>query len=95
MLHSPVPAWEVMKTDSNIDYTETKKRREFHILLQYLVKSHIADSYLNHLNIFTDGPILENEQAGAGFVMPGFKTGEEKKEGKKACTLEKQSLYFL
>ena len=43
-------------------------------ILSYLVQSHIANNYSNHLKVFTDGSVLENEQACPGFVIPEIKT---------------------
>ena len=48
MSFSPLPAWELMKADYDINYTDTKKKkkkkRENPHILSYLVKSHIADN---------------------------------------------------
>ena len=52
---------------------ETNKEENPHIL-SYLVQSHIANNYSNHLKVFTDGSVLENEQACPGFVIPEIKT---------------------
>ena len=71
--YSPVSAWELMKADFDVDYTKRKKEENINIL-SYSVKSHFADNYLNHFHIFTHGSVLENEQAGAGFLIPEFKT---------------------
>ena len=46
-------------------------------ILSYLLKSCVADNYSNHLRMFTCGPVLENEQAGAGFIITDFKTERE------------------
>ena len=67
-----------MKADFDIDYTEMMKEEKPHVLA-YLVKSHIADNCSNHLKMFTDGSVLENEQGGAGFLIPEFKTGGKKR----------------
>ena len=61
MSYSQTPAWELMKADHlDTDYTEMKKEEHPHILL-YLAKSHIADNYSDHLKMFTDGSLLEND----------------------------------
>ena len=79
MTYSATPDWEVMKADFDIDYTVMKKQENPHIL-SYLIKHHIADIYSNHLNIHTDGSVLQNEAADAFFlffvvvVIPEFKT---------------------
>ena len=61
-----------MKVDFDTEYSEMKKEENRHIL-PYIVKSHLADSS-NHLKIYTDGSVVENEEAGAGFVIPESKT---------------------
>ena len=68
-------------TDFNIDEkmekNKGKKGGNPHIL-SYLLKSCVADNYSNHLRMFTCGPVLENEQAGAaGFIITDFKTERE------------------
>ena len=73
MIYSPTPDYELMKADFDTEYTEMKKEENRHIL-SYIVKSHLADNNSNHLKIYTDGSVVENEQAGAGFVIPEFKT---------------------
>ena len=53
--------------------------------------------------MFIDGSVLENEQAGAGFVIPEFKTKKKKKKKKEeernkekeTSTYERESLYLL
>ena len=52
------------------------KKEENRHILSYIVKSHLADNNSNHLKIYTDGSVVENEQAGAGFVISEFKTEE-------------------
>ena len=74
MIYSPTPDYELMKADFDTEYTEMKKEENRHIL-SYIVKSHLADNS-NHLKIYTDGSVVENEQAGAGFVISEFKTEE-------------------
>ena len=53
MICSPTPGWELMKADFDIEYTEMKKEENPHTL-SYMVKSHLADNYSNHLKIYTD-----------------------------------------
>ena len=86
MIYSPVLDWELMMADFAIEYTEMKKEENPHILSQR-VKSHLADSS-NHLKIYAYGSVLENEQAGAGFDIPEFKTE------KKVSTQERKDLYL-
>ena len=42
--------------------------------------------------MFIDGSVLENEQAGAGFVIPEFKTKKKKKKKKKKERKKKKLL---
>ena len=88
MSYSPTPDWELMKADFDINYTEMNKEENPHILSQ-LIQSHIANNYSNHLKIFTDGSVLENEQACPGFVIPEIKKTD------KASTQEKLYLHLL
>ena len=62
MSYSPIPALELMEAAFDSDYTEMKKEENLHIL-SYVIKYHIADNYSNHLKLFTDGSVSENEQA--------------------------------
>ena len=86
---TPTPDWELMKTNFDTEYTEMNKEENPHIL-SYIVKSHLTQNYSNHLKIYTDGSALENEQAGAEFVIPEFKTKKNK-----VSTVEREDLYLL
>jgi ribonuclease HI len=46
------------------------------------VNAHIDSNYANHLKIYTDGSVLDNEQAGAAFVIPHFKIEKSYSIGK-------------
>ena len=72
MIYSPTPEWELMKADFDKEHTEMKKEDNPHIL-SYIVISHFPDTCSNRLKMYTDGSVLKNE-AGAGFVIPEFKT---------------------
>ena len=74
-----------MKADFAIEYTGMKKEENPHVLSQR-VKSHLVD-YSNHLKIYAYGSVLENEQAGAGFVIPETKT-------EKKFLLRKRKIYI-
>ena len=47
MTYSPTPAWELMKANFDIEYTEMKNEENPHILSykNTIVKSHLAGSY--------------------------------------------------
>ena len=68
----PVPVWELTRANFDIDHTDTKKDENPHILAQS-VRSHIEKNYSSHCKVFTDGSVLDNGQAGAGFVIPSLK----------------------
>ena len=78
-----------MKADFDIEYTDMNKEENPHLLWS-IVKSHLTHNYSNHLKIYTDGSALENEQAGAEFVIPEFKTKKNK-----VSTVEREDLYLL
>ena len=37
------------------------------------VRAYIQDNYCNHLKMYTDGSLLDNDQAGSAFVIPALK----------------------
>ena len=51
-----------------------KKEENPHILSYNYSKITSCCQYSNHENIYANGSVLENEQAGAGFVIPESKT---------------------
>ena len=51
-----------------------KKEENPHILSYNYSKITSCCQYSNHEKIYTNGSVLENEQAGAGFVIPESKT---------------------
>ena len=69
---SPIPLWELNSADFDLSYTYIKKD-ENPFLLSSLIKSHLEEKYFMKLQIYTDGSLLENGHAGAGFVIPDFK----------------------
>ena len=68
----PIPEWELARANFDIDHTDLKKTENPNILAQ-LVRSHIDTNYSRHCKVFTDGSVLDNGQAGAGFVIPYLK----------------------
>jgi len=65
----PIPPWELMKANFDIDYTDYKKNEETNILVN-VVKMHMSEMYSNYLKIYTDGSVLESSECGSGFVIP-------------------------
>lgn len=68
----PIPPWELMKPSFDMDYTNIKKDENTNILTT-VVKSHIFEKYKNHLQIFTDGSLLNKDNIGAAFTIPSLK----------------------
>ena len=62
-----------MTADFHIDHTETKKEENRHTS-SCLVQPHIANKNSNQFKIFTDGSVLENQQAGAEFFSFLYQT---------------------
>ena len=71
-LTSSVPSWEQEKAVFDINYTDIKKSDNPNILA-IDAKSHIQNNYPNHLKIYTDGSLLDNNKGGAAFIIPGLK----------------------
>ena len=94
MIYAPAPDWELAKADFDTEYTEMKKEGNPHILSQ-IVKSHLADNYSNQLKTFTYGAVLENEQAGATFVIPEFTSEKGFYLGKGRCILTAELVALL
>ena len=69
---SSMPRWEQEKANFDINYTNLKKSDNINILA-IDVKSHIQNNYPNHLKIYTDGSLLDNNKGGAAFIIPGLK----------------------
>ena len=69
---TPSPTWETNKAEFEINTTVLKKDMHPNIVAA-TVKSHIQNKYPSHLKIYTDGSLLENQQAGAAFVIPALK----------------------
>ena len=73
LLSTPIPSWELLSAQFDTDYSTIRKYENPHLLTN-IARSHIADNYPNHLKVCTDGSVLENGYAGAGFGIPHFKT---------------------
>ena len=52
-----------------------KKDEQYHIL-SYSVKMHLENNYPNHLKVYTDGSLLDNQQSGSAFVIPSLKVSK-------------------
>ena len=70
--HTPIPLWEIPKPFFDINYIEMKKDVNINTTAS-IAKEHMHEKYQNHLKIFTDGSLLDNNNVGAGFVIPGLK----------------------
>ena len=69
---SPIPSWELLPAKFDYNYTTMSKKENINILGSE-ARTHIYNSYSNHLKVFTDGSLLNNS-AGCGFVIPALKT---------------------
>ena len=68
---SPIPVWEQEKATFDIQYTDVTKSENSNIL-SLDARFHLKQKYPNHLKVFTDGSKLDNNQGGAGFVIPAL-----------------------
>ena len=68
---SPIPSWELERPYFDFEYVDIKKLENPN-LLSSIVKEHLYEKYSNHFQVFTDGSVLENDNAGSGFVIPAF-----------------------
>ena len=71
MSYSNIPQWELSKANYDINYTDLRKSDG--TMLPTYVKAHINENYINHLKIYTDGSLLENQLSGAAFIIPSLK----------------------
>ena len=57
------------------DYTDSKNKTKSEIanILAIEVREHLNKNYQNHMNIFTDGSVLDSLDTGAGFIIPDYK----------------------
>ena len=69
---SPLPLWEIPKPFFDIDYINSKKDENINFTTA-IAKSHMHDKYQHHLQIFTDGSVLDNYNVGAAFAIPALK----------------------
>ena len=69
---APCPPWELQKATFDIIYSSLKKTDNINIL-KSLVKEHIQNYYPDHIKIYTDGSVLNTNEAGAAFFIPSLK----------------------
>ena len=70
--YSPLPLWETPKIFFDINYIKSKKDENINITTS-LAKTHIHERYQNHLQVFTDGSVLNDNNVGAAFAIPTLK----------------------
>ena len=68
----PIPPWEIPKPYFDTNYTDMKKDENTNILTS-VFKTHSYNKYRDHLQIFTDGSVLDNKNVGAAFVIPALR----------------------
>ena len=68
---SPIPSWELLNAGFDIDHTDIKKEENTNMLATN-AKMHLAESYPNHLKVYTDGSVLDDDSAGSGFIIPSL-----------------------
>ena len=71
-LVSPIPPWELIRANFDLNNDELKKSDNPHLLAASF-RSRVHSQYPNHLKVYTDGSLTDNNMAGAGFVIPGLK----------------------
>ena len=68
----PCPSWEMKRAHFDIECTDIKKNENPNIMVAD-VRSHIEHKYTNCLKVYTDGSLLDNQEAGSAFVIPALK----------------------
>ena len=63
-----MPQWEHKDAKCDTDYTDSKKSENTNILV-IEAREHIKNTYPNHIQIFTDGSVLDSLDSGAGFYI--------------------------
>ena len=59
--------WEHINTKFDTDYTDLKKSESTKILT-IEVREHLNNKYQNHINIFTDGSVLDSLEQDSSFL---------------------------
>ena len=67
-----MPQWEHINAKFDTDYTDLTKSESTNILAIH-VREHLNNKYQNHIEIFTDGSVMDSLDSGAGFVIPELK----------------------
>ena len=70
--YMPIPLRETPKLFFDIYYMKLKKDENTNITAS-IAKSHIHELYQNHLTIFIDGSVLDDNNVGAAFVIHTLK----------------------
>ena len=68
---SPIPEWELKRAQFDVNYTDLTKGSNINLLSSY-AKIHLDENYSNHLKVFTDGSVINNN-AGAAYIIPDLK----------------------
>ena len=77
-----IPSWDLLKANFVTEYLEITKNSNQPHILKNLVLEFLHKNYQNHLQIYTDGSKLDNDESGAAFYIPKlniskiFHTGE-------------------
>ena len=78
---SPIPPWELKTATFDYEYTKTTKNENPN-KLTIICRERLERSYKQHIQIFTDGSVSEDNNVGAGFVIPYFKISKSIHLGK-------------
>ena len=70
--YTPLPLWETPKPLFDINYIGMNKDDNINITT-LIAKTHMHEKYQNHLQIYTDGSVLDDNNVGAAFVIPELK----------------------
>ena len=70
--YTPLPLWETPKPLFDIDYIGMNKDDNINITI-LTAKINMQEKYQNHLQIYTDGSVLDDNNVGASFVIPELK----------------------
>ena len=69
LTHTPSPSWELQRANFDIDYTNLPKNDFLH-LVGCLAREKINNDYQSQLQIYSDGSVSEERNAGCGFTIP-------------------------
>eukprot|EP00745_Piridium_sociabile_P032507 TRINITY_DN548_c0_g1_i12.p1 TRINITY_DN548_c0_g1~~TRINITY_DN548_c0_g1_i12.p1 ORF type:complete len:1198 (+),score=205.51 TRINITY_DN548_c0_g1_i12:1881-5474(+) len=66
----PFPPWELEKPQILSPYGKNRTKKNDPLYLATVAKSQLNEQLAHHLHIFTDGSVLETEEAGCAVVIP-------------------------